>query len=364
MQSDADAFKTRQARLRSQLEEHGLPALVVTKPANLFYLTNFRGSAGVAVFGPNDQILWVDPRYALEARESARGVEVKEEKGRLLAAVGRWLGRKRLARAGYEDSHLTCAALRELEGCGRERLRLQAACGIIEELRSVKDPQEVDCIRSAGHLTAAVFKQVRPYIRPGVRESEIAAEIEYRMRRGGADGPAFESIVASGHRAALPHARASAKPLERNELVILDLGAILAGYAADMTRTVYLGEPDRRVRNLYAAVLESQRRAVGALRPGARAREVDRAARRVLERRHLAQYFTHSTGHGVGLEIHEAPRLGRGESAQLKAGSVVTAEPGVYLEGWGGIRIEDTIVVGQGVPEILTPAPKDHWVIS
>ena len=359
-------FESRRDRLLTLLERRRLPTLVVTKPANIVYLTNFRGSAGVAAFGPTESILWVDPRYTLEAQESARGVEVCEEKGSLLRAVGRWLSRskKKLLRVGYDDSHLTCAALRELRDQASARVRLSPAGGIIEELRSVKDAGEIECIRRAGRLTAAVFEEVRQLFRPGVRECEIAAEIEYRMRRHGAEGAAFETIVASGPRAALPHARASAKPLERNELVILDLGAILATYAADMTRTVYLGEPGRRVRTMYRAVLESQQEVIAVLRPGVRAHDVDSAARRSLGRRHLAEYFTHSTGHGVGLEIHEAPRLGRGERARLESGSVVTAEPGIYLEGFGGIRIEDTVLVSDGAPEILTPAAKDDWVIS
>ena len=361
-----DPFGARQERLLAALDQHKLSALVVSKPANIFYISNFRGDSGVTVLGPQDAILWVDPRYTLEARESARGLEVCEEKGGLLRAAGRWLSRskKRLLRVGYDDSHLTCRAFRELREHASARVRLTPVAGIIEGLRSVKDSGEIDCIRRAGHLTAAVFEEVRGTIRAGVREGDIAAEIEYRMRRRGADGAAFETIVASGPRAALPHARASAKPLERHELVILDLGAILAGYAADMTRTVYLGEPSRRVRGLYRAVLESQERAIAVLQPGAAAEDVDSAARRSLRRRRLGRYFTHSTGHGVGLEIHEAPRLGRGERTRLRLGSVVTVEPGVYLEGFGGVRIEDTVLVTDGMPEILTPAPKDDWVIA
>lgn len=361
----ARQFDARQKRLRSRLEANKLSVLVVTNPANLFYITNFRGSSGILTFGLRSPVLWVDPRYTLQARETACGVEVREEKGRLLAKVGQWLAERsqgrRGYRVGYEDSHLTCAALGDLRQSG---LRLRPASGMIEDMRSVKDTAEIDCIRRAGHLTARVFDAVRPMIRPGVRECEIAAELEYRMRRGGAEAPAFETIVASGPRAALPHARASAKPLEQNEFVILDLGAILAGYAADMTRTIYLGEPSRRVRSLYCTVRESQERAVAMLRPGVEARQVDAAARRTLVRARLDRYYTHSTGHGVGLEIHEAPRIGRGDATRLESGSVVTAEPGVYLEGFGGVRIEDTVLVSNGTPEILTPASKDDWVIA
>lgn len=353
----------RQTRLSALLEERKLAFLVVTKPANLFYLTNFRGSAGVGVFGAGRSVLWVDPRYTLQARETAQGVDIGEEKGRLLKAAMRWLGRKKAPRTGYEDAHLSCAALRQLhESNGRVRLR--PASGLIEQLRAVKDADEIARLREAGHLTAEIFGEVRRRISPGVRESDIAAEIEYQMRLRGGDGPAFETIVASGPRAGQPHARASAKCLEPNEFVIIDLGVILSGYAADMTRTLFLGEPDRKVRGLYEAVRESQKGALERLRPGLAASEVDAVARQALDRHGLAKFFTHSTGHGVGLEIHEAPRVAKGEKTRLESGSVVTIEPGVYLEGLGGVRIEDTALVKEGEPEILTPASKDDWVAA
>lgn len=354
----------RQERLRALLEVRRLPLLVVSNPINIFYLTGFRGSAGFAVLGLSDALLWVDPRYTRQAREQACGVEVIEEKGRLLKAVGRWLGEQRSRVAGYEDGHLTCAGLRELRGYAPARLRLQPAGGLIEELRYTKDAEEVECIRGAGRLTVEVYEEVVRQVRPGVRESDLAAEIEYRMKRRGADGTAFETIVASGPRGAWPHARASSKLLKKSELVIFDVGAILNGYAADMTRTVYLGRPGRRVRSLYGAVREAQQRAGEAVCAGAQASDVDAAARRSLARRGLAGYFTHSTGHGVGLEIHEKPRLARGENQRLVAGCVVTVEPGLYLEGFGGIRIEDTVLVDARGSENLTPASKDDWYIS
>jgi len=360
----SNPFAARQERLRAQLDTRKLSCLLVSNPLNIFYLTGFRGSAGIAILGDSDAVLWVDPRYTLQAHEQARDVTVLEERAELLKAVGRWLGRKRPRVVGYDDSYLTCAAFRRLRDYVSRGIRLKPAGGLVEGLRRVKDSLEIAQIRQAGHLTAAVFQEIRPQIRPGVRESDLAAEIEYRMRRAGADGAAFETIVASGVRSAWPHARASSKLLKKSELVILDLGAILNAYAADMTRTIHLGDPPRRVRSLYNAVLEAQRRAVEAVQAGERTCDVDRAARRVLRHSRLERFFTHSAGHGVGLEIHESPRVARGDKYRLEPGCVITVEPGVYLEGFGGIRIEDTVLVGEGQQEILTPAPKDNWFIE
>ncbi|MEJ2007416.1 MAG: Xaa-Pro peptidase family protein [Acidobacteriota bacterium] len=355
------SYEARRERLRSQFKQEKIAALLVTSLPNIFYLTGFRGSAGAALIGPSESLLWVDPRYTLQATEQAERVEVVEVKGALLKEAARWIRRQRVGPVGYDDAVLTCREYTTLEQAGGPKLRWIPASGMVEELRVVKDADEVDRIRKAGELTAKVFEEVRPEIRPGARETDLAAEIEYRMKRKGADGAAFETIVASGERSAWPHALPSSKLLKENELVIIDLGAILSGYAADMTRTVYLGTPGRRVRTLYNRVLEAQELAIEVACKGRRTCDVDATARKVLERRKLDRYFTHSTGHGVGLEIHENPRVGRGDKSRLQEGCVITVEPGVYLKGLGGVRIEDTVLVTSGGPEILTPASKDNW---
>jgi Xaa-Pro aminopeptidase len=308
--------------------------------------------------------LWIDPRYTLQAQEQAEGVEVIEEKKGILKGAASWFRKNGVREATFEAANLTCAQFEQLSKEAGNSLQLKPAGDLIEELRVVKDRGEIEAIRSAGRVTAEVFAEMLPHVRPGVTEQDLAAEIEYRMRKKGAEGAAFETIVASGPRSAYPHARPSSKALQESELVIFDLGAILGGYAADMTRTVCLGEPNRRVRNLYSAVLKAQRGAVRSVQDKASAGEIDSAARRILAKHGLARYFTHSTGHGVGLEIHERPRLGKGETTCLRSGAVVTVEPGVYLEGLGGIRIEDTVLVGPEGPEVLTPASKERWVIS
>jgi len=366
MKSDSpfNAQAKRQNFLREALEERRLPSLLVTNLTNIAYLTGFRGSAGVALFNPREGVLWVDPRYSLQAQQEAWGVEVIEERKGLHKAVGAWLKSNKVRQVGYEEVHLTCAEFSRLrEGAGG-RVKFLPVTGLVEQLRAVKDEEEVARIRGAGRITVEVFEKVLGSVKPGVAESELVAEIEYQMRKKGAEGAAFETIVASGARAALPHARVSRKLLRENELVIFDLGAILGTYAADMSRTVYVGQPPRRVRSLYNAVVEAQEKAVKAALPGVRAGDVDAVARRSLAGRGLARLFTHSTGHGVGLQIHEMPRLGRGEKDRLQSGHVVTVEPGVYLQGWGGIRVEDTILVAPDGPEVLTPAPKDKWIVE
>jgi Xaa-Pro aminopeptidase len=362
-QSSSGIF-ARVERLRALMEARRIPPILVTNLVNVRYLTGFTGSAGLALFGPRHAILWVDPRYTLQAREQACGVEVIEERRGLLKGTATWLGKQAVRDLGYEASNVTCAQFQQLRTEARRTIRLRPAGDLIEELRVVKDRGEIEAMRSAGRVTAEVFEDLLKRVKPGVQERDLAAEIEYRMRKRGAEGAAFETIVASGLRSAHPHACSSSKSLQEEELVILDFGAIFNGYAADMTRTIFLGEPSRRVRSLYTAVVKAQREAVQAVQDGTKACEVDATARGVLAERGLDRHFTHSTGHGVGLEVHERPRLAKGEATRLRAGSVVTVEPGVYLEGFGGIRVEDTVLVGPDGPEILTPASLESWIVS
>lgn len=357
-------YRARQERLRALMETRRLPLIIVTNLLNVRYLTGFTGSAGVVILGPREARMWVDPRYTLQAHEQAEGVEVVEERKGILKAAASWLAKNGVRDAAFEAANLTVAQHELLRQEAGQGLFLTPAGELIEELRVVKDRGEIEAIRGAAKITSEVFSDLLRYIRPGAVEKDLAAEVEYRMRKRGAEGAAFETIVASGPRAAFPHARPSDKALEESETVIIDLGAILNGYAADMTRTVFLGEPGRRVQRLYTAVLKAQAGAVRSVQDSVPAGEIDSAARRILARYRLGRFFTHSTGHGVGLEIHERPRLAKGEATCLRAGSVITVEPGVYLSGLGGIRIEDTVLVGQEGPEILTPAPKDNWIIG
>jgi Xaa-Pro aminopeptidase len=246
-----------------------------------------------------------------------------------------------------------------LEATAGSRVRWVGDASAIERLRAVKDDGEVAVMREAAALIGQVFAHTLPSMKPGVSELELAGRLELNMKRLGASGPSFETIVASGPRSAWAHARPTPKVLRKGELVVLDQGVILHGYCSDMTRTVFLGRAPQKVRRLYRAVLEAQEAARRAIRPGVTAGAVDGAARSVLRRYGLAQYFTHSTGHGLGLEIHEMPRIGRGEAFVIQKGMVLTVEPGIYLKGLGGIRIEDDVVVTDSGSMDLTTAPRE-----
>lgn len=341
------------------LAERGLDALIVTGLPNIRYLTGFTGSNALAlVAAAREAVLFTDPRYEIQAaREVACPVVVA--KAKLARALMNLARRKRFRRLGFEAGRLTFAdyeSLRELLWPGAS---LEPVAGLLESQRMVKSPAEIGAIRGSMHIAARAWARALPSARPGVREFELAAEIDYQMRRLGAERPAFDTIVLSGERSALPHARPGADVLAADRLLLVDVGAVQAGYASDMTRMAFLGAPGTSVKRLYQAVVQAQQAALDAIRPGASGEAVDRAARRVLRACGLERAFVHSTGHGLGLEIHELPRLGKGEKTRLVAGMVVTVEPGVYIEGFGGIRVEDTVVVTSNGCEILTPASKE-----
>ncbi|HEX5422210.1 MAG TPA: aminopeptidase P family protein [Candidatus Acidoferrales bacterium] len=337
---------------------------MVTHLPNVLYLTGFSGSAGLLLVARDRTVLFTDSRYTLQARQEITSARVQIAKHGILRAAGEEL--RRMRRRGrlsvaYSPGQTTVAEKAAIDTHAAGKLRWIAAGNLIERLRAIKDDDEISRMAASAQLISDVFAQVLPVLRPGVPETTIAAEIDYRMRTLGAAGPSFESIVASGPRSAWPHARPSAKLLMKNELVVLDQGAILRAYCSDMTRTIFLGRGPKKIRAMYSAVLAALEAAKAVIRPGIEAEKIDKTARDVLKRHNLAGFFTHSTGHGLGLEVHEMPRLGRGESARLETGMVVTVEPGVYVEGLGGIRIEDDVVVTPRGAQVLTTASREFF---
>ncbi len=358
--SSRSGSEERTDRLRLCFSGLGIDAILVSHLPNIRYLSGFSGSAGLLLVERSASTLFTDSRYTLQAGQEVRRTRVHIAGKGLLSEVGAYLkGRRGRRSVGYARGNLTVGQKETLEAAAGGRVRWIADENAVEELRAVKDPNEVAEMRAAAQLISDVFRDVLKMVRPGLTELDLAAEIEYGIKGRGASGPSFDTIVASGPRSAWAHARPTAKPLGKGELVVLDQGAILRGYCSDMTRTVFLGRASGRIRGLYHGVLRAQEAAKALIRPGVKAGDVDRAARGALRRLGLARYFTHSTGHGLGLEVHEMPRLGKGEKTVLKDGMVVTVEPGVYLEGLGGIRIEDDVLVtAQGAVD-LTTAPRE-----
>ena len=351
-------YPRRQALVAAQLGK-SVDALLVTHLPNVRYLCGFTGSSGVLLVKGNTAVLFTDGRYTAQARNQVQAARVVIGKGSPLLAAAQVVQRRKLRKIGIEGEHLTVsaqAALRKALGTGT---RLLSVTGAVEKLRMIKDAEEVARIRAAVDLGATLLDTALQSIRPGVKETEVAAELEYAARRAGAEAMSFATIVASGARSAMPHGAASVAPIPARGFVVLDFGVILHGYCSDMTRTVHVGKSSAGDRRMYEAVREAQQAAIDAVRAGVASGQVDRAARSRLRQAGLARHFTHSTGHGVGLEIHEPPRIARGQREPLQAGMIVTIEPGAYVADRGGVRIEDMVLVTDTGCEVLTPAPKD-----
>jgi Xaa-Pro aminopeptidase len=359
-------YAGRQRKLREALAQNRLDVLLVTHLPNIRYLSGFTGSAGALLLTEKGSVFLTDGRYTAQARAEVQGARVVIARKlplvmatEWLRSQGRRLARGRQIRAGVEAHHLTVAEHHRLKaGLGRD-FQLRMAPALVEQARMVKDDTEIKCLRSAAALGSRLFETALKALGPEVTEAEVAARMEFTARKLGAESMSFPTIIASGRRSALPHGRASEAAIAANSFVVCDFGVILTGYCSDMTRTAYVGRPGEAARRLYAAVQEAQQAALDAVQPGRTTGDVDNAARKCLRMSGLGRYFSHSTGHGVGLEIHEAPRIAAGQTEVLQPGMVITIEPGVYLLGKWGVRIEDTVVVTERGCEILTRTSKE-----
>jgi Xaa-Pro aminopeptidase len=355
-------YEQRRQTVVSGLAEHKLDGLLVSLGPNLRYLSGFTGSNGLLLLTAAKSLLLTDPRYTIQAGQEST-CQVHISKGPLLLDLVSAIARQRLRRVGYEPAMMSCDAFQSLDAKMPAKSSLVAIRGWIEELRTVKSPDEIARIRRSVDTNSRAFEQGVARVKSGMKEQDLAAELEYRMRRLGAEKPSFETIVAGGERSALPHAQPTAARFQNGQLIVVDMGALQEGYCSDMTRMLFLGTPGAKVRRTYKAVLEAQLAGIAAVHAGARTAAVDAATRKVLRSYGLDKAFIHSTGHGLGLEIHEAPRLGKKDKGRLKAGMAITIEPGVYLEGFGGIRIEDTVLVTEKGCEVLTPTSKDLRIV-
>jgi Xaa-Pro aminopeptidase len=363
--------ENRVERLRKTLRDQGLDVLLVTNPENRRYLSGFTGhdsgadSAGALIVSAEGVVLITDGRTLEQAKQECPGVTLVKREGEFAPVAAEVLLESGASKVGFEATHLTVAIRDDLEAALREKggagtsVTLVPTRKIVEVQRVVKDADELAAIEHAVAITDETFTHLCGYLRPGLTEKEIAREIERFMVERGADGLAFDSIVASGPNAALPHATPTDRQIQLGEPITIDMGARYHGYCSDFTRTVCLGEPGPEAQAIYDAVLRAQQACEAEVGPGMTGKAADAAAREVLEASGYGEQFLHGTGHGLGLEIHENPRLSKFATDQtLEPGMVITIEPGVYVAGWGGVRIEDTAVVTENGIRVLTKSPK------
>jgi Xaa-Pro aminopeptidase len=364
------ALNRRQQIVRRELAVRGLDALVITSLPNILYLTNFTGSSAIVVLTADGLFFITDFRYLTVLSESrgtpheCLGLEVVTVEGSYDATLAELLARQPWRRIGFEAAHLTVDRYSWLTATiaanGPKDAELVATERVVERARVRKDPYEIATMREAARRLARVAAEAPAEVRRGLTERDVALAIDRRVRLAGFERPAFDTIVASGPNAALPHARPGERIIIEGDLVVLDFGGVYASYCVDLTRTVVVGPAGARVREVYAAVLEAHDRAIAVVAPGRSRFEIDAAARDTLERHGLGEAFGHGTGHGLGIEVHEDPRISRrrpdvdAEDEAVAAGMIFTIEPGAYLPGWGGVRIEDDVLVTDTGVEVLT----------
>lgn len=357
----ADRFAVRREKLLRQLKRKGVDALLVSSFTNVTYLTGFSGDSSLLLIGRDQTVLISDSRYMVQIQDECPGLKsyIRSNRVSLNEASGKVIRWAKLLKLGIESHSLT---VEQYEGLKKDlkSLELVSISGAVEELRQIKDAAEIASIRQAVRTAEQGFSMLRASLVGRMTEREMAHELEQSMRRFGARGAGFEPIIAVGARAALPHARPTQTRISQADFLLVDWGAgNWDGYKSDLTRVLVTGRISTKLEKIYRVVLKAQLRGIGAIRPGARCCDVDQAARSVIEQAGFGRRFGHGLGHGMGLEIHEGPRLSPTSKSVLKPGMVVTVEPGIYWPGWGGVRIEDDILVTRDGCEVLTSVPKD-----
>lgn len=346
------------SRLRSLFSRSGIEAFFVSNPNNVFYLSGFDGTEGSLLISQDEQYLITDFRYIDQAREEAPDWQIVRREKSMTDALKNVLAKLGISRLGFEGEYVTYNVFSqwqtELQG-----VALIPLTSFVEDLRICKDSEEIQAIREAVAVADKAFSHILDFIKPGVREEELAAELECFMRKYGAEKPSFDTIVASGARGALPHAAPSPKKVEQGELIIMDFGAVSQKYCSDITRTVAVGPVSSEQQKIYNIVLEAQVAALNALQPGKTCAEIDAVARNIIASYGYGEYFGHGLGHGVGLEVHENPAVNTRNQGELVPGMVITIEPGIYVSGWGGVRIEDMVLITDTGFQILTQSTKE-----
>jgi Xaa-Pro aminopeptidase len=353
----------RLAKLRRTLADNNLDAVVISQPENRRYLSGFTGSKGVLFISPERAILAAPFVYLEQARKQAPAFESVRFQGEFAEVWPDLVAEVNVRRVAFEGAHLTVAEHAQL-AAGAEGVELMPMEGIVEGFRAIKDKDELDIIRKAVALADAAFTHIVEFIQPGMTEREVAWELEAYMRTHGAEKVAFDLIVGAGPNGAMPHHEVSERVIGEGEPIVMDLGARVDGYHSDLTRTICLGQPDERFTEIYALVLQAQLTAEAAIRGRIVAGEADNAARQVIAEAGYGKQYGHGLGHGVGLAVHEEPFIRQGAEEVLKPGMVFTVEPGVYLPDWGGVRIEDMVLVREDGVEVLSRASKEPVIVK
>jgi len=348
-------------KLREALIEKGLDALLITSTYNRRYMTNFTGSSGVALITKEKALFITDFRYIEQATSQCVGFEIVKHEGLISSEVASQVEKNGVAKLGFEQDHMTFSEY----GTYRTVVKadLVPVTGLIENLRLIKTDAEISVIKEASKIAEAAFDHILGFIRPGLTELEVSNELEFHMRKLGATSSSFDIIVASGARSALPHGVASDKVIETGDFVTLDFGAYYKGYVSDMTRTVSVGEPHPELKKIYDIVLEAQLRGVNGIQAGITGKQADDLTRDYITEKGYGEYYGHSTGHGIGLEVHEGPGLSFRSELVLQPNMIVTCEPGIYIPNLGGVRIEDDLIVKNGGNENLMSSPKNLIIL-
>jgi Xaa-Pro aminopeptidase len=351
-------MKIRINKIQKKIKQENLDALLITTLTNVRYLSGYSGSNGLLVVTPTKSFFLTDFRYWGQAKKEVKGSRIIYGERDLFDDLPK-LGvfKPKRVKLGFESENVSFTLYQRLKALLPEALLVPTE-KFVESLMVVKDQDELKRIRKAVQITDSVFSQILSFIQPGITEQDLSAEIEYMMKKNGAEGTAFETIVASGFRSALPHGRASHKKIKKGEFVTFDMGALVEGYCADMTRTVVVGKAKPRQKKVYELVLKAQKKAIRSARAGLRCEKLDRIARDVIKKAGFGKYFGHGLGHGIGLLVHDLPRVSSKSDEVLMPGMVVTVEPGIYIPNWGGVRIEDDVLITKKGCEVLNQSPK------
>ena len=357
-------MNSRLQRFRDKLKEKNLDAAIISGRPNTLYLSGFTGDTSFLLVGMDRAWLTVDFRFTIQAREQVlEGIEVIEYEDSFSSAINELMAQNKLERIGLEGDRLTLSEYERFKERLTNAKAFENIGNMLERVRMIKDADEIESLQQAVLLGDKVFDHIVKFIKPGMKETEISAEMEYTMKKLGAEGTSFETIVAAGHRSAMCHGTATENTVRSGDAIVLDFGVIYHHYCSDMTRTIFAGEPKPELKKIYNIVRKAQQTAIDSIRSGMGGVDADKIAREIITEAGYGRAFGHSLGHGVGVEIHEEPRLSAKSGDILSDGMVFSVEPGIYVEGLGGVRIEDMVVLINGKPKDFTTSTKELIIL-